>query len=128
MVAIRPHLVWGPGDTQLIARIVARGRAGRLPLIGPGAVLVDTTYVDNAVDALVAALDRAPAAHGQALVVTNGEPRPIARAARIDLRGGRRARSAPAGPARAGRRPAAWSRRGSGACGSAGGRARTTRR
>ena len=77
VVAIRPHLVWGPGDPQLIARIVARGRAGRLPLIGPGAVLVDTTYVDNAVDALLAALDRAPAAHGQALVVTNGEPRPI---------------------------------------------------
>ncbi len=77
VVAIRPHLVWGPGDPQLIARIVARARAGRLPLIGRGAVLVDTTYVDNAVDALLAALDRAPAAHGQALVVTNGEPRPI---------------------------------------------------
>jgi nucleoside-diphosphate-sugar epimerase len=77
VVAIRPHLVWGPGDPQLIARVVARGRAGRLPLIGPGAVLVDSTYVDNAVDALLAALDRAPDAHGQALVVTNGEPRPI---------------------------------------------------
>ncbi|MCW2810752.1 MAG: NAD-dependent epimerase/dehydratase, partial [Friedmanniella sp.] len=78
VVAIRPHLVWGPGDTQLVARIVERSRQGRLPLIGTGAVLVDTTYVSNAVDALVAALDRAPAAHGEALVVTNGEPRPIA--------------------------------------------------
>jgi len=77
VVAIRPHLVWGPGDPQLIARIVARGRAGRLPVIGSGAVLVDTTYVDNAADALVAALDHAPTAHGQALVVSNGEPRPI---------------------------------------------------
>lgn len=77
VVAVRPHLVWGPGDPQLIARIVARGRSGRLPLIGSGAVLVDTTYVDNAAEALVAALDHAPAAHGQALVVTNGEPRPI---------------------------------------------------
>jgi nucleoside-diphosphate-sugar epimerase len=77
VVAVRPHLVWGPGDTQLIARVVARGRAGRLPLIGSGAVLVDSTYVSNAADALLAALDRAPEAHGQALVVTNGEPRPI---------------------------------------------------
>ncbi len=77
VVAIRPHLVWGPGDPQLIARIVARARDGRLPVIGSGAVLVDTTYVDNAVDALLAALDHAPEAHGQALVVTNGEPRPI---------------------------------------------------
>ena len=78
VVAIRPHLVWGPGDAQLIDRVVARARAGRLLLVGSGAALVDTTYVDNAADALVAALDRAPEIGGQALVVTNGEPRPIA--------------------------------------------------
>jgi 2-alkyl-3-oxoalkanoate reductase len=77
VVAIRPHVVWGPGDQQLVARIVNRARAGRLPLIGSGAALVDSTYVDNAVEALVAALDRGSAAHGEALVVTNGEPRPI---------------------------------------------------
>jgi nucleoside-diphosphate-sugar epimerase len=80
VLSIRPHLVWGPGDTQLVSRIVARGRRGRLPLMGAGAVLVDTTYVTNAVDALVAAVDRCTAdgVHGEALVVTNGEPRPIA--------------------------------------------------
>ena len=78
VVAVRPHLVWGPGDTQLVARIVDRARRGRLPLIGSGAALVDTTYVINAVDALVAALDRCVEARGQALVVTNGEPRPVA--------------------------------------------------
>ena len=80
VVAVRPHLVWGPGDTQLVARIVRRAGQGRLPLMGAGAALVDTTYVDNAVDALVAALDRcAPdGVHGEALVVSNGEPRPIA--------------------------------------------------
>lgn len=77
VLAVRPHLVWGPGDTQLVARIVTRARAGRLPLIGSGAPLVDTTYIDNAVDALVGALDAAPTAHGEAYVVTNGEPRPI---------------------------------------------------
>jgi len=36
VVAIRPHLVWGPGDTQLIARVVDRARRGRLPLVGVG--------------------------------------------------------------------------------------------
>lgn len=75
--AVRPHLVWGPGDTQLAGRIAARARAGRLPLVGAGTALVDTTYVDNAAEAIVAALARMHAAHGQALVVTNGEPRPI---------------------------------------------------
>ena len=30
VVAIRPHLVWGHGDTQLVGRIVDRARSGRL--------------------------------------------------------------------------------------------------
>jgi nucleoside-diphosphate-sugar epimerase len=77
VVAIRPHLVWGPGDTQLIGRIVDRARAGRLATVGSGAALIDTTYVDNAADALVAAIDRAPELGGRAFVVTNGEPRPV---------------------------------------------------
>jgi 2-alkyl-3-oxoalkanoate reductase len=77
VVAVRPHLVWGPGDTQLIGPIVARARAGRLPVVGSGAALIDSTFVDNAVDALVAALDRCSDVRGEALVVTNGEPRPI---------------------------------------------------
>ncbi|MGC4747545.1 NAD-dependent epimerase/dehydratase family protein [Micromonospora sp. DT201] len=79
VVALRPHLVWGPGDTQLVSRIVERARAGRLALVGQGAALIDTTYVSNAADALVAALDRAAevGVHGQAFVVTNGEPRTV---------------------------------------------------
>jgi nucleoside-diphosphate-sugar epimerase len=77
VLCIRPHLVWGPGDTQLIAPIVARARAGRLPMIGTGAALVDTTYLDNAVDALVAAVDRCGPVHGESRVVSNGEPRPV---------------------------------------------------
>jgi nucleoside-diphosphate-sugar epimerase len=75
VLVVRPHLVWGPGDTQLVGRIVERARAGRLPLIGSGAALIDSTYVDNAAAALAAAVDAR--AHGEALVVSNGEPRPV---------------------------------------------------
>ncbi|HSJ91004.1 MAG TPA: NAD-dependent epimerase/dehydratase family protein, partial [Ilumatobacter sp.] len=74
VVAIRPHLVWGPGDTQLVGRIVERARQRRLALVGSGAALIDTTYVDNAADALVAAVDRVDVLSGQAFVVSNGEP------------------------------------------------------
>ena len=77
VTAIRPHLVWGPGDTQLVGRIAERARQGRLALVGPGTALVDTTFVDNAAEAIVAALQRIEDARGQAFVVTNGEPRPI---------------------------------------------------
>jgi nucleoside-diphosphate-sugar epimerase len=77
VVAVRPHIVWGPGDTQLVARVVDRARRGRLPLLGGGTALIDTTYVDNAATGIAAALDRAPEAHGRAFVITNGEPRPV---------------------------------------------------
>jgi len=80
LVAVRPHLVWGPGDTQLVGRIVERARTGRLALVGGGTALIDTTYIDNAASALVAALDAAvpgAACIGRAYVIANGEPRPI---------------------------------------------------
>ncbi|MEA2024840.1 MAG: NAD-dependent epimerase/dehydratase family protein [Actinomycetota bacterium] len=77
VVAIRPHLVWGPGDTQLVGRIVDRARAGRLAIVGSGTALIDTTYIDNAADALVAALDRVPEIGGRPFVVTNGQPRTV---------------------------------------------------
>lgn len=80
VVAIRPHLVWGPGDTQLVGRIVDRARNGRLALVGGGRALVDTTYVENAATALVAAADAVASGRrcaGRAYVVSNGEPRPI---------------------------------------------------
>src|SRR3954452_609919 len=78
VLAVRPHLVWGPGDAQLVERIVDRARVGRLPVIGSGAALIDTTYVDNAAGALIAAVDACGPVHGEALVVSNGEPRPVA--------------------------------------------------
>jgi nucleoside-diphosphate-sugar epimerase len=78
VVAVRPHLVWGPGDTQLVKRIADRARAGRLPLLDHGAALIDSTYIDNAVTGIAAALERADEVHGRAYVITNGEPRPVA--------------------------------------------------
>jgi nucleoside-diphosphate-sugar epimerase len=77
VVAIRPHLVWGPGDRQLIGRIVERLRQRRMAIIGSGAALIDTTYVDNAADAIVSAADRVEKLSGRALVVSNGQPRTV---------------------------------------------------
>jgi nucleoside-diphosphate-sugar epimerase len=76
-VALRPHLIWGPGDPHLIPRMVQRARAGRLKRIGTRPVTVDVTYVDNAADAHLLAADRvAPgsAVAGKAYFVSNGEP------------------------------------------------------
>ena len=101
-IVIRPHLVWGPGDTQLVGRIVERARQGRLALPDGGRALVATTYIDDAAEAIVAGLDRTgdtPEAWGRALVVTGGEPRPLAElvAGILDAAGvDRRVRSIPA--------------------------------
>ena len=77
VAAVRPHIVWGPGDTQLVERVADRAAAGRMPYLDHGAAMIDTTYIDNAAEAIVRALQRIDVAHGRALVVTNGEPRPV---------------------------------------------------
>jgi nucleoside-diphosphate-sugar epimerase len=77
VTAVRPHIVWGPGDPQLVARVQDRARRGRLPIVGTGAALVDTCYLDDAVGGIVAALEVIETAHGNAYVLTSGEPRPI---------------------------------------------------
>jgi nucleoside-diphosphate-sugar epimerase len=79
VTVVRPHLVWGPGDSQLTERIIERARSGRLVIIGSGSALIDTTYIDNAGGAIAAAADRAalPEVRGRAFVVSNGEPRTV---------------------------------------------------
>ncbi|MCX6499948.1 MAG: NAD-dependent epimerase/dehydratase family protein [Arthrobacter sp.] len=77
VAAVRPHIVWGPGDTQLVERVLERAGRGRLPLLDAGAALIDTTYIDNAASAIAAALHRMEHIRGRALVISNGEPRPV---------------------------------------------------
>jgi len=79
-VALRPHLIWGPGDPHLIGRILSRARSGRLRLARGSRRLVDTTYIDNAVDAHLAALDKlnvGASCAGKAYFISNGEPLPM---------------------------------------------------
>ncbi|WP_376692627.1 NAD-dependent epimerase/dehydratase family protein [Wenzhouxiangella sp. EGI_FJ10409] len=77
--ALRPHLIWGPGDNQLLPRLIERNRAGRLKLPAPEK-LIDTVYIDNAAEAHVQALDNLVGkgtAAGKAYFISNGEPRPV---------------------------------------------------
>ena len=81
-VALRPRLIWGPGDNHLLPRLVERARAGKLKLIGDGQNKIDTTYIDNAVAAHLAAFDTlhgkpGAACAGRAYFISNGEPKPI---------------------------------------------------
>jgi nucleoside-diphosphate-sugar epimerase len=75
--AIRPHLVWGPGDPHLIPRLVAKGRARQLKQVGSGDNLVDISYVDNVAHAHLLAADNLAGrgnAAGKAYFISQGEP------------------------------------------------------
>jgi nucleoside-diphosphate-sugar epimerase len=76
-VALRPHLIWGPGDPHLIPRLLARAKVSKLRRIGFRDVTIDATYIDNAAEAHVLALDKldvhSPIA-GKAYFITNGAP------------------------------------------------------
>lgn len=75
--ALRPHLIWGPGDHHLVPRVIQRGRARQLRRVGDGSNLVDTTYVENAAYAhLLAAKALEPGSPvcGSAYFISQGEP------------------------------------------------------
>ncbi|MDN5780979.1 MAG: NAD-dependent epimerase/dehydratase family protein [Luteimonas sp.] len=79
-VALRPRLIWGPGDNQLLPRLVERAKAGRLRFVGDGNNVIDTTYIDNAALAHFDAFERlAPGAAcaGRAYFISNGEPKTV---------------------------------------------------
>lgn len=75
-VALRPHLIFGPGDPHLIPRVIARARAGQLRQVGDGRNLVDITYIDNAADAHLQAADALKPGgrcSGRAYFISQGE-------------------------------------------------------
>lgn len=75
-VIVRPKAIFGPGDVALLPRLISAARQKRLPQIGNGRNLVDLTYVENVVHALLLALD-AEAAVGKTYTITNDEHVPL---------------------------------------------------
>lgn len=55
-IAIRPHLIWGPGDPHILPRLKEKAMTGRLKIVGDGQNLVDIIYVKNAARAHADAL------------------------------------------------------------------------
>ncbi len=75
--AIRPHLLWGPGDPHILPRIRKAAARGRLRQIGDGRNLITITQVENAAYAhLLAALELSGQARcaGKAYFIGDEEP------------------------------------------------------
>lgn len=76
-IALRPHLVWGPGDHHLVPRLLTRGRERRLKIVGHGRNRVDIAYIDNVVHAHLLAADHLCAGgngSGRAFFIGQEEP------------------------------------------------------
>lgn len=76
-ISLRPHLIWGPGDTNLVPTILERARKGKLVRVGRGENLTDLTYIEDCVEAhllAMKALEENPAARGRAYFISQGDP------------------------------------------------------
>lgn len=77
-VALRPHLIWGPGDPNLIPRVVEMAKKKRLMQVGDGKNLVSVVYVENAAHAQIVADDalreRPQSAGGEAYFIAQEHP------------------------------------------------------
>lgn len=75
-VALRPHLIFGPGDPHLLPRVIDRATSGCLRIVGDGQNRVDVTYVGDAANAHLNALDvlEKGQASGKAYFISQGEP------------------------------------------------------
>jgi nucleoside-diphosphate-sugar epimerase len=58
-VVLRPHVVYGPGDSTLLPRVLAARRFGRFPVPGDGHNRISVTYVYNLAFAVQLALESA---------------------------------------------------------------------
>jgi nucleoside-diphosphate-sugar epimerase len=73
-IAIRPRAIFGPGDTVIFPRLIPRLQSGRLPILGDGENVVDITYIENVVDALLLCAESPASTLGKKYNISNGEP------------------------------------------------------
>ncbi len=73
-ITIRPRAIFGPGDTVIFPRLIPRLESGRLPIIGDGENIVDLTYIENVVDALLLCAESPSNTLGKKYNISNGEP------------------------------------------------------
>ncbi|MGW8376823.1 NAD-dependent epimerase/dehydratase family protein [Streptomyces sp. ODS28] len=71
-LAVRPRLVWGPGDATVLPALLEAVRRGRYAWVDGGRYRTSTCHVDNACAGILAALERGSG--GRAYFLTDGEP------------------------------------------------------
>ncbi len=76
-IILRPHGIWGPGDNQLVPRIIQSAK--KLIRIGDGRNLLDTIFITNAAEAHILAaekLEKNPNLSGNIYFISQDDPIP----------------------------------------------------
>ena len=73
-ITLRPRAIFGPGDNIYFPALVEKAVCGFFPVIDGGCALLDMTYIDNAVDAVILAMEADPRLSGEKYNITNDQP------------------------------------------------------
>jgi nucleoside-diphosphate-sugar epimerase len=74
VVSIRPRALFGEGDTVIFPRLLSSLQSGKLPILGDGENIVDITYMENVVDALLLCAESPANTLGKKYNISNGGP------------------------------------------------------
>ena len=76
-IALRPHLIWGPGDPHILPRLIQKAKQNKLIRIGDKTNKVDLTYITNAAFAHIKAaesLNTSSSISGKAYFISDDSP------------------------------------------------------
>ena len=76
-ISIRPRAIFGEGDQALMPNLFEVNAKLGVPLFRNGQALMDVTYVDNVVHALLLCMRAPDSCLGETYNITNGSPRPF---------------------------------------------------
>lgn len=74
VITIRPRAIFGPEDNAIIPRLIEANDKIGVPMINDGKALIDFTYIDNVVDALLLCMNSPVQTQGKKYNITNGNP------------------------------------------------------
>ncbi|MGE5657849.1 MAG: NAD-dependent epimerase/dehydratase family protein [Actinomycetota bacterium] len=82
-ITIRPRGIFGPGDTAIFPRLIRANQRMGIPLINEGKALIDVTYIDNVVEALLLCKQAPDSLLGRTYNITNDQPITVAQLLKI---------------------------------------------
>src|SRR5690625_2303190 len=74
VITIRPRAIFGPGDRAIIPRLIKANEKIGVPIIYNARAMIDFTYIDNVVDALLLCMNSPVHTLGKKYNITNDHP------------------------------------------------------